>query len=341
MNGKRIILGMIALLFLCCTISQARTKLMAPAERAATVIRLDDPLVAPVEVECGPTLQEDPKKADFSRKDADICSDDSVCLADAVKALNARAAKHAIGKDQQPLTEEEVIGAIRAWEREKGSPVSDKLYSIFKRVADTRELPKNAELEGLGGLWVPSWDFYYDVWWIRVKVEREDGSSYGFPIRERIIRSRTLEEELCRVSKLLFERGAQRIPGDYRLDEYFEELKMLAAARKQKVEGSEDLKCLPHGPDESTSRKIIKVNRPGTLGGNLEVPMGPYSAGGKRSILGGKLREPGDPKADEAKKQQAGGRTVVQELKTEVEALREQLCRVEKRLVEIERGNIR
>ena len=42
---------------------------------------------------------------------------------------------------------------------------------------------------------------------------------------EIVIRSRTVDEELKRVSALLLKRGPQRFPGDYRLDEYYQELK--------------------------------------------------------------------------------------------------------------------
>lgn len=115
-------------------------------------------------------------------------AEDAVSLADAVSAFNAEAAKNFTGKDQSPMTEEEVVAAIRAWEREEGSPVSDELCHVFKQIAKTRKLPKNAEFEKITG-WIPKGDFHYDVWWVRIMFTKEDGSTCSLPIRQRMIRS--------------------------------------------------------------------------------------------------------------------------------------------------------
>ena len=127
----------------------------------------------------------------------------SLPLADAIKAFNEKAAEHPIGKDQPPLTEEEAIAAIRAWERPKSKdPVSDEMYEAFKKIAETRTLPPNASFETETG-YQPRGAFVFDIWSVRIRMFRPDRSSYGFELRNRIIRSRTLEEELDRVQKQL------------------------------------------------------------------------------------------------------------------------------------------
>ena len=72
-------------------------------------------------------------------------SQESLPLADAIKAFNEKAAEHPIGKEQPPLTEEEAIAAIRAWEHAKSKwPMSDEQYKVFKNIAESRTLPPNA-----------------------------------------------------------------------------------------------------------------------------------------------------------------------------------------------------
>lgn len=53
--------------------------------------------------------------------------DGSNNLVDVISKLNREMAKDAIGKDQPPLTEDDVVAAIRSWKREKDSPVSEQL----------------------------------------------------------------------------------------------------------------------------------------------------------------------------------------------------------------------
>ena len=59
----------------------------------------------------------------------------AVPLADAIKAFNEKAANDYIGKNETPITEEEVIAAIRASERPNNPAVSDNLYNAFKQIA--------------------------------------------------------------------------------------------------------------------------------------------------------------------------------------------------------------
>ena len=75
MNSKRIKLMVIVLLLVCSAISQARIKLVALPERAATVIRLDNPMATLIEEERVLTLQEGLNKVDFSWKGVSIDAD--------------------------------------------------------------------------------------------------------------------------------------------------------------------------------------------------------------------------------------------------------------------------
>jgi beta-lactamase regulating signal transducer with metallopeptidase domain len=156
-------------------------------------------------------------------------------LPDAIKAFNEKASKDQIGKDEPPITEQEVIAGIRASQRPKESDVTDKLYNAFKQIAETRQLPPGAALEALGGPWDPGGSFVYDVWFVRIEMPKEDGGTYSFKIRGRIIRSRTLQEELVRIEKKLQDLPQQaRQPGGYRLEERVNDLKARIAKMKTK-----------------------------------------------------------------------------------------------------------
>jgi hypothetical protein len=75
MNNKRIKLMAVVLLLVCSAISQARIKLVALPERAATVIRLDNPMATLIEEERVLTLQKGLNKVDFSWKGVSIDAD--------------------------------------------------------------------------------------------------------------------------------------------------------------------------------------------------------------------------------------------------------------------------
>jgi len=75
MNSKRIKLMVVVLLLVCSAVSQARIKLVALPERAATVIRLDNPMATLIEEERVLTLQQGLNKVDFSWKGVSIDAD--------------------------------------------------------------------------------------------------------------------------------------------------------------------------------------------------------------------------------------------------------------------------
>jgi hypothetical protein len=75
MNAKKMKLMVITVLLVCSAISQARIKLVALPERAATVIRLDNPRATLIEEERVLTLQKGLNKVDFSWKGVSIDAD--------------------------------------------------------------------------------------------------------------------------------------------------------------------------------------------------------------------------------------------------------------------------
>ena len=75
MKGRTNKILAIVLLLVCSAISQARIKLVALPERAATVIRLDNPLATLIEEERVLTLQNGLNKVDFSWKGVSIDAD--------------------------------------------------------------------------------------------------------------------------------------------------------------------------------------------------------------------------------------------------------------------------
>jgi hypothetical protein len=75
MNGKKMKLMAILMMLVCVGVAQARIKLVALPERAATVIRLDNPQWTLIEEERVLTLQKGLNKVDFSWKGVSIDAD--------------------------------------------------------------------------------------------------------------------------------------------------------------------------------------------------------------------------------------------------------------------------
>jgi hypothetical protein len=111
-------------------------------------------------------------------------------LADTVAAFNTEAARDAIGRHEPPLTEDEVVAALRGWIR-KRHPVSDDVYKLFQAIAETRQLPEGAELT-FTTAWSGYNDLHFDVWWVDLSLSTGQGTGYTYRIRDRKIRSRPL-----------------------------------------------------------------------------------------------------------------------------------------------------
>ena len=128
-------------------------------------------------------------------------SNGDTTLASAIEKFNRDAATHRIGKTQSPLTEQEVVAAILWWEPTKDTPVSPELLEQFRSIAKTKTLPRNATFEKLTGF-DRGGEHVFDVWSVRIVMQRSDNSTYAFLIRERVIGARTINEELSRLKNL-------------------------------------------------------------------------------------------------------------------------------------------
>jgi hypothetical protein len=151
---------------------------------------------------------------------------DFSALRAAVEAFNAQSLSSPIGKDQPPLSVEEVVAAIRLTERTEHPAATDALFGSLQRIATTGKLPPGAQLEVLTGL-DRGGAFLFDVWYVRMMLPKDEGGTYSFPIRSRTIRSRPVGEVARELEKRL--REMPPLPGRYRLEERLKELKARAA----------------------------------------------------------------------------------------------------------------
>ena len=143
----------------------------------------------------------------------------SLPLVDAIKAFNARAVDDPVGKDQPPLTEQEVLAAIRWWAIErKNAPVSDAQFAEFQRIVETRQLPAGTMFEVLRG-YRPSLEREFAVWSVRIRMPHGLGS-YAYRIRERMISSRIIGPE----ERKVIETWEKRRYGSFERPAYFKEL---------------------------------------------------------------------------------------------------------------------
>jgi len=131
----------------------------------------------------------------------------SVPLKEAVASFNEKAATRfseietrgsptvwAADRRPAPLTEEEIVAAIRDWNREE-IKVDDKTYGIYQRIADSKALPPGAQLS-FSNYWYRYDDhdeYEFLVWWIKLDVMTSKNTGYTFRIRdERLDRRRAL-----------------------------------------------------------------------------------------------------------------------------------------------------
>jgi hypothetical protein len=127
--------------------------------------------------------------------DANAKIDDAATpLADAVRAFNAEAAENPIGKTQPPLTEDEVIAALRGILREL-TPMTDEVYNAYQKIAETRTLPPRATLHFTID-WVPRLEgFHFTVWWADLSIMTGKHAGYNYRLRDCKISSRPLTDE--------------------------------------------------------------------------------------------------------------------------------------------------
>jgi hypothetical protein len=116
-------------------------------------------------------------------------------LAAAIQEFNLKQRSSEIGRDQPPITEDEVIAALRWWKTKRNEvDLTNEEFQGFQAIADTRILPKEAEFEVLTGF-RPNQEFEFDAWSVRIRMPRlSKPGTYAFTIRDRWIHSRQLGE---------------------------------------------------------------------------------------------------------------------------------------------------
>jgi hypothetical protein len=118
--------------------------------------------------------------------------------------------------DAQPLTEDEVVAAVRAIKLQD-SQISDAFYKVYQRVVNERVLPK-----GMYFSRIPAWHTRYghfEVDWKDLTLDADragikglrPGAGYNYRIRARFISSRPLTE---REAKEMRERNRLPPPDD-------------------------------------------------------------------------------------------------------------------------------
>jgi hypothetical protein len=118
-------------------------------------------------------------------------ADGTTPLAEAVKAFNAAAAAHPVGKQQPPLTGDEVVAALRGWDRDR-VPAPEEVYRTFQGIADRRSLPRGASLSCITR-WTGFRGYDFEVWWVDLSLRTGPNTFYVFRIRERKLSCRPAE----------------------------------------------------------------------------------------------------------------------------------------------------
>lgn len=118
-------------------------------------------------------------------------------LGEAVEAVNRKAATGFLDAERlrtpllpkerrpAPVTVEEVVAAIRGWDRKK-EKVPDATYRMFEGVAESKSLPPGAALS-VRDDWVhPGGEdkYEYRVWRVQLDVMTGKDTGYGFVVRE-------------------------------------------------------------------------------------------------------------------------------------------------------------
>lgn len=146
---------------------------------------------------------------------AGVVFDEPTALNHAVAQFNAQVNRVSeIGRTQPPLTVDEIVAAIRAWDT-KQNPIQPELHAIFEMITETRTLPPGSEIDVTTG-WNPGRGYRYTVWWVNLNVsapnpDKEDSRvGYAYRIRDRKLSSRPSGEPINRHSQQLSDAERQR-----------------------------------------------------------------------------------------------------------------------------------
>ena len=116
-------------------------------------------------------------------------------LDSAIAAFNKTASKSERGAAQPPLTEDEVVAAIRAWDEEQFK-IGKPLKAVYESIANDRILPEGSQIEALSQYDMNG--YHFTAWDIILEVRSGD-EGYRFPIRRRVLSSEPMQVELKRL----------------------------------------------------------------------------------------------------------------------------------------------
>ena len=121
---------------------------------------------------------------------------DSKPLAAAIHGFNSSHRRLA-GLDMPPLTEQEVIAAIRFQKlRRNEFDITDGEFARMQQIADEQRLPSDAEISIITGF-QPGDGYRYDIWSVRFNMRKQVNTVpypfTGFTIREHYVRSQSLD----------------------------------------------------------------------------------------------------------------------------------------------------
>jgi serine/threonine protein kinase len=107
--------------------------------------------------------------------------DNSTPLAAAINGFNA--SNYTIhGVRQQPLTEEEVVAAIRWWKSKRDEvSVTNGEFAALQKIADTRDFPQGAKFGIITGF-EPAFGKHFQIWCVRLVMPRQENPRLGFDI---------------------------------------------------------------------------------------------------------------------------------------------------------------
>lgn len=114
-----------------------------------------------------------------------------MAVVDAVKKFNANFHTDATGAIQPPLTEDEVVAAIRVWIRDYAT-IPNEVYEAYQKVADTKRMPPGARLTARTSIVVN--DYYVEDWRIKLTLQFSGQKEHDFLIRDQKIRCRPWKE---------------------------------------------------------------------------------------------------------------------------------------------------
>jgi len=146
---------------------------------------------------------------------------EAVFLPEAVRVFNAQAVQDRIGKEQPPLTVDEVKAALLwALSTPDQLPVSDQTLRKLRGILNGSPLPDGFKLEVLTG-YEPNDETSFTVWSVRFRVPRLPEGTYAITVREKMLGARQFgERERAVIRDWREKESKQGVLGSFEQSEY-------------------------------------------------------------------------------------------------------------------------